>query len=68
MCVLLITWLLREVGRVGVLSVDTPTNCPKSVRNLCIIELFEGVLCCTFAFLSVGIWAFVTLQFKVLLQ
>ena len=42
--------------------VITPTDCPKSVRNHCVIEVFGGVLCChihhcSFEF-SVGVWTF----------
>ena len=43
MCVLLITWLLRLVGRFNHTSwvaVVTLTDRPKSVRNRCIIEVF----------------------------
>ena len=28
----------------------TPTDCPKSIRNLCLIELFGGVLYCQIIF------------------
>ena len=53
MCVLLITRLLRGVGRWSRKPVDhtswvavvTPTDRPKSVRNCCLIELFCGVVC-----------------------
>ena len=53
MCVLLITWLMRGVGRwarklvhhTSWLAVVTPTDRPKSVRNRCLIELFCGVGC-----------------------
>ena len=53
MCVLLITRLLRLVGRLGTrkpvfnhtswMTVVTPTARPKSVRNRCVIEVFGGV-------------------------
>ena len=51
MCVLLITRLLRGVGRwarkpvnhTSWVAVVTPTDRPKSVRNRCLIELFCGV-------------------------
>ena len=53
MCVLLITRLLRGVGRLvrkpvnhtSWVAVVTPTLRPKSVRNCCLIELFCGVVC-----------------------
>ena len=53
MCVLLITRLLRGVGRwarkpvnhTSWVAVVTPTHRPKSVRNCCLIELFCGVVC-----------------------
>ena len=52
-CVLLITRLLRGVGRwarkpvnhTSWVAVVTPTDRPKSVRNCCLIELFCGVVC-----------------------
>ena len=52
MCVLLITRLLRGVGRwarkpvnhTSWVAVVTPTDRPKSVRNRCLIELFCGVV------------------------
>ena len=69
MCVLLITRLLRLVGRwarkpinhTSWVAVVTPTDRPKSVRNRCLIELFCGVVCvvtCPFD-ISVGVGAFV---------
>ena len=69
MCVLLITWLLRLVGRwarkpvnhTSWVALVTPTGRPKSVRNRCLIELFCGVVCvvtCPFD-MSVGVGAFV---------
>ena len=69
MCVLLITRLLRLVGRcarkpvnhTSWVAVVTPTDLPKSVRNRCLIELFCGVVCvvtCPFD-ISVGVGAFV---------
>ena len=53
MCVLLITRLLRGVGRwarkpvnhTSWVAVVTPTDRPKSVRNCCLMELFCGVVC-----------------------
>ena len=68
MCVLLITRLLRLVGRwarkpvnhTSWVALVTPTDRPKSVRNRCLIELFCGVVCvvtCPFD-ISVGIGAF----------
>ena len=65
MCVLLITRLLRLVGRLGsrkpVGLLVTPTDRPKSVRNCCVIEVFGGVcVCCPLVFeFSVGIGVFV---------
>ena len=52
MCVLLITRLLRRVGRwarkpvnhTSWVTVGTPTDSPKSVRNRCLIELFVALL------------------------
>ena len=38
--------------------VITPTHCPKSVCNRCVIEVLPGVLCCHLVF-SVGVRAFV---------
>ena len=53
MCVLLITRLLRGVGRwarkpvnhTSWVAVVTSTDRPKSVSNRCLIELFCGVVC-----------------------
>ena len=53
MCVLLITRLLRGVGRwarkpvnhTSWVAVVTPTDRPKSVRNCCLIELVCDVVC-----------------------
>ena len=53
MCVHLITRLLRGVGRwarkpvnhTSWVTVVTPTDRPKSVRNCCLIERFCGVVC-----------------------
>ena len=69
MCVLLITRLLRGVGRwarkpvnhTSWVAVVTPTDRPKSVRNRCLIELFLWrCLCCHCPFdISVGVGAFV---------
>ena len=70
MCVLLITRLLRGLGRCGPVNqvnhtswvaVVTPTDRPKSVCNCCLIELFVALFVlslCPFD-ISVGIWAFV---------
>ena len=33
-------------------SVFTPTDSPQSVRNLCLVEFFGGVLCCHFALMN----------------
>ena len=59
MCVLLITRLLRGVGRwarkpvnhTSWVAVVTPTDRPKLVRNRCLIELFCGVVCVVTALL-----------------
>ena len=69
MCVLLITRLLRLVGRwarkpvnhTSWVALVPPTDRPKSVRNRCLIELFCGVVCvvsCPFD-ISVGVGTFV---------
>ena len=70
MYVLLISWLLRGVGRwtskpvnhTSWVAVVTPTDRPKSVSNRCLIELFCGVVFvlsrCPFD-ISVGVGAFV---------
>ena len=69
MCVLLITRLLKLVGRwarkpvnhTSWVALVTPTDRPKSVCNRCLIELFCGVVCvvtCPFD-ISVGVGAFV---------
>ena len=69
MCVLLITRLLRGVGRwarkpvnhTSSLAVVTPTDRPKSVCNRCLIELFVALFVlslCPFD-ISVGVGAFV---------
>ena len=69
MCVILITRLMRLVGRWASKSVNhtifvalvTPTDRPKSVCNCCLIELFCGVVCvvtCPFD-ISVGVGGFV---------
>ena len=56
MCVLLITRLLRLVGRFDTrnntswMTVVTPTDRPKSVRNLCVIEVFGGVFVLSIGF------------------
>ena len=69
MCVLLNTRLFRLVGKLGTrkrfnhtswMTVVTPTDRPKSVRNRCVIEGFGGVFVCPFVFkFSVGIWVIV---------
>ena len=55
MCVLLITQLLRSVegwdpvnrfNHTSMVTVVTPTDRPKSVRNRCVIEVFVVFLCC----------------------
>ena len=68
MCVLLITRLLRGVGRwarkpvnhTSWVAIVTATDRPKSVRNCCLIELFCGVVCVVCPFdISVCIGSFV---------
>ena len=62
MCVLLITRLLRGVGRwarkpvnhTSWVAVVTPTDRPKSIRNCCLIELFCGVVCVV----TLSLWHF----------
>ena len=62
MCVLLITRLLRRVGRwarkpvnhTSWVAVVTPTDRPKSVRNRCLIELF----CCVVCVVALPFWHF----------
>ena len=64
MCVLLITRLLRLVGRwarkpvnhTSWMAVVTPTDRPKSVRNCCLIKLFCGVVCVVILFLWHFCW------------
>ena len=43
-------------------AVVTPTDHPKSIRNRCLIEVFDGVFVLSYCFLdfSVGVGAFVT--------
>ena len=71
MCVLLITRLLRLVGRLALVNrfnhtswvtAVTPTDRPKSVRNSCVIKVFGGVFMLSRCFLdcSVGVGVFVT--------
>ena len=71
MCVLLITRLLWLVGRLSArkpfnhtsgVAVVILTDRPKSVRNRCVIEVFDGVFVLSRCFLdfSVGVGAFVT--------
>ena len=59
MCVLLTTQVLWLTGRLEsrkpvhhtcLVAVVTPTDLPKSVRNRCVIEVFDCVLCCHFDF------------------
>ena len=65
MCVLLITRLLRLVGRwarklvnhTSWVALVTPTDRPKSTRNRCLIELVCVVTCPSD--ISVGVGAFV---------
>ena len=66
MCVLLITRLLRGVGRlgtcnpvnhIGLVTVVTPSDRHESVRNRSVIKLFGDVFvlsCCHLTFLLVG--------------
>ena len=66
----MITQFLRLLGRLGSrkpdnhtswVAVATPTDRPKSVRNRCLIEVFEGDFVLSHCFLdfSVSVWAFV---------
>ena len=42
------------------MTVVTPTDRPKSVRNRCVIEVLVAFVCCPLVFeFSVGIWGFV---------
>ena len=43
------------------MAVDIPTDCPKSVRNRCVIEVFSGIFVLSFCYFvfSVGVRAFV---------
>ena len=70
MRVLLITQLLRLVGKfdpvnrfnhTSWVTIVTPADRPKSVRNRCVIEVFDGVDVLSRCFLdfSVGVGAFV---------
>ena len=38
-------WLVNQVNHTSWVAVVTPTNCPKSVRICCLIELFCSVVC-----------------------
>ena len=72
MCVLLITRLLRLVGRLSArktglttpswMTAVTPADRPKSVRNSCVIKVFGGVFMLSRCFFdcSVGVGVFVT--------
>ena len=68
MCVLLITRLLRlralvnRFNHTSGVTVVTPTDLPKSVRNRCVIKVFGGVFMLSRCFLnfSLGVGAFVT--------
>ena len=54
-------WARKPVNHTSWVAVVTPTDRPKSIRNLCLIELFCGVVCVvTLPFwLPVGVGAFV---------
>ena len=52
---------VNQVNHTSWVAVVTPSDCPKSVRNRCLIELFCGVVyvvTCPFD-ISVGVGAFV---------
>ena len=53
--------MVSNTSYINVVTVVTPTDRPKSARNLCVIEHFDGVLCYRFVLcsFSVGIGAFV---------
>ena len=53
--------LLTRLNHTSWVAVVTPTDCPKSVRNPCVIEVFGGVFVLSrcFSDLSVGVGAFV---------
>ena len=38
-------WARKPVNHTSWVTVVTPTDLPKSVRNRCVIELFYGVIC-----------------------
>ena len=55
------SWTHKPVNHTSWMTVVTPSDRPKSVRNRCVIELFGDIFvlsCCPFD-ISVGIWAFV---------
>ena len=55
-------WICKSVDHTSLVTVVTPTDCPKSIRNHCEIKYIGGVsLCYHFAVLafSLGIMAFV---------
>ena len=61
MCVLLITQLLRLVGKLdpvnrfhhtSKVAIVIPTDRPTSVRNRCVIEVLVMFLCCHVVFFS----------------
>ena len=52
---------VNQVNHTSWVAVVTPTDRPKSVRNLCVIELFVALFVlslCPYD-ISVGVWAFV---------
>ena len=52
---------VNQVNHTSLITVVTPTGRLKSVRNCCVIELFEALFVlslCPFD-ISVGVWAFV---------
>ena len=38
------------------MAIVTPTDCPKSVSNRCVIEVLVASLCCHFAFFGLFCW------------
>ena len=69
LCVVLITRLLRIVGRLGIVNWfnhnSWMTDNPKLVHNRCVIEVLVAFLCCQFVFeFSVGFRVFEKFKWK----
>ena len=45
----------NRFNHTNLVAVVTPTDCPKSVPNRCVIEYFGAVLCCHAAFLDFSV-------------